>query len=87
MPSDHFSSQSAAYAQFRPRYPQEWFDWLVRQVPEQSLAWDCACGSGQATVATGINPIPELRERLAPFFTEEKIEVCWPLSIRAGRQS
>lgn len=51
MSSDHFSTQAAAYAQFRPSYPREWFDWLSGQVAERTLAWDCACGSGQATVS------------------------------------
>lgn len=49
MASDHFSTQSAAYAQFRPRYPAALFDSLAAQVSESEAAWDCACGSGQAT--------------------------------------
>ena len=49
MASDHFSTQSAAYARHRPRYPADWFDWLAEQVPHRGHAWDCACGSGQAT--------------------------------------
>ena len=49
MASDHFSTQSAAYAQFRPRYPAALFDWLAALVDGRQAAWDCACGSGQAT--------------------------------------
>lgn len=49
MASDHFSAQSAEYAQFRPHYPPELFDWLAEQVKSRAAAWDCACGSGQAT--------------------------------------
>jgi ubiquinone/menaquinone biosynthesis C-methylase UbiE len=47
---DHFSSLSSAYADFRPTYPPALFDWLADEAPGRSLAWDCACGSGQASV-------------------------------------
>jgi len=48
---DHFSKQAADYAQFRPRYPQELFDYLGSIAPNRQLAWDCATGNGQAAVA------------------------------------
>jgi SAM-dependent methyltransferase len=51
MSADHFSTQSASYAQFRPTYPEAWFEWLMTCVTGRKLAWDCACGSGQATLA------------------------------------
>ena len=47
--ADHFSSVSGAYADFRPRYPAALFDWLAAIAPARTLAWDCACGSGQAS--------------------------------------
>ncbi len=47
---DHFSTQSAAYAQFRPRYPAALFDWLATQAPSRQRALDLATGSGQAAV-------------------------------------
>ncbi len=47
--SDHFASVSNAYADFRPRYPAALFDWLADIAPARGLAWDCACGSGQAS--------------------------------------
>ncbi|MFT3866992.1 MAG: class I SAM-dependent methyltransferase [Nibricoccus sp.] len=50
MSSDHFSTQSAEYAKYRPTYPVELFDWLANCCAERNLAWDCACGSGQATL-------------------------------------
>jgi len=50
MPSDHFSTQSSQYALFRPTYPAALFDFLANQVTGKEAAWDCACGSGQATV-------------------------------------
>lgn len=54
---DHFSSVSAGYAKYRPRYPGELFDWLAANVERHDLAWDCATGNGQAAAG------------LAQFFT------------------
>jgi SAM-dependent methyltransferase len=47
---DHFSTISAAYAAFRPRYPQELFDFVASLPAHRHRAWDCGAGSGQATV-------------------------------------
>jgi SAM-dependent methyltransferase len=47
---DHFSTQAADYAKFRPGYPQELFDYLGSIVPSRRLAWDCGTGNGQAAV-------------------------------------
>ena len=47
---DHFSGLAAQYAEFRPRYPGALFDFLARTSPARTRAWDCACGSGQATL-------------------------------------
>jgi SAM-dependent methyltransferase len=47
---DHFSSLAAKYANFRPRYPAELFDFLAQTAPRRDSAWDCACGNGQATL-------------------------------------
>jgi len=58
MSQDHFSKQAAVYAKSRPTYPPELFSFLA-QLPEQhDLAWDCACGNGQASVA------------IAPYFSK-----------------
>jgi SAM-dependent methyltransferase len=48
---DHFSAHAAGYAQARPHYPPELFDWLSKQCPRRRLAWDAGCGNGQASVA------------------------------------
>lgn len=48
--TDHFAAVSANYADFRPRYPAALFDWLAEHAPARSLAWDCAAGTGQASV-------------------------------------
>src|SRR5262252_2036225 len=47
---DHFSRQATDYAKFRPRYPQELFDYLGSIAPSRQLAWDCGTGNGQAAV-------------------------------------
>ena len=48
--ADHFSGVSAAYAAFRPRYPDALFDFLAGAAPAREAAWDCATGNGQAAL-------------------------------------
>jgi SAM-dependent methyltransferase len=48
--ADHFSSVSAAYATFRPRYPDALFEYLAGAAPARDAAWDAGTGSGQAAV-------------------------------------
>jgi SAM-dependent methyltransferase len=48
---DHFSTQAAAYAEFRPEYPPALFDFVASLVDRRDAAWDCGTGSGQAAVA------------------------------------
>ncbi|HEV8542466.1 MAG TPA: class I SAM-dependent methyltransferase, partial [Verrucomicrobiae bacterium] len=38
------------YANFRPHYPAALFDYLATLVPQTATVWDCAAGSGQATL-------------------------------------
>jgi ubiquinone/menaquinone biosynthesis C-methylase UbiE len=45
---DNFSKQANIYAQFRPDYPDELFDFILNHVKNTHLAWDCATGNGQA---------------------------------------
>jgi len=47
---DYFSSHAAAYAANRPGYPDALFEFLASVSPSRRLAWDCACGNGQATL-------------------------------------
>ncbi len=44
---DHFSTQSAQYACFRPRYPASLYDYLYSLAPHKNAAWDCGTGNGQ----------------------------------------
>jgi SAM-dependent methyltransferase len=48
--ADHFSRVAADYAARRPRYPHELFRYLASLAPSGRLAWDCAAGTGQASI-------------------------------------
>jgi SAM-dependent methyltransferase len=48
---DHFSGHAAGYAQARPTYPDDLFDWLATQCAQRERAWDAGCGNGQAAQA------------------------------------
>lgn len=52
-PREQFSVVAAAYAARRPAYPEELFDYLATLCPRRELVWDCAAGSGQASVPLG----------------------------------
>ncbi len=47
---DHFSPLASVYSEFRPTYPDTLLDYVAGLCTRRELAWDCACGSGQATV-------------------------------------
>jgi SAM-dependent methyltransferase len=49
-PPDHFSAVAERYARQRPSYPEELFAYLARVAPGHGLVWDCAAGSGQASL-------------------------------------
>lgn len=44
---DYFSTASDKYAQFRPSYPKELFNFLRKLCPATERAWDCGTGNGQ----------------------------------------
>ena len=48
--ADFFSPVAASYASCRPAYPEELFDYLAGLVQRRTLAWDCAAGTGQASI-------------------------------------
>jgi SAM-dependent methyltransferase len=48
--ADHFSRLAPAYANCRPGYPDELFVYLAEVCSRRSVAWDCAAGTGQASV-------------------------------------
>jgi len=44
---DNFSNHSADYATYRPGYPDELFEFLIRFVQKKECAWDVGTGNGQ----------------------------------------
>lgn len=50
MQKDRFSQQSDHYKRYRPGYPAELFQQLATLAPAQLQAWDCGCGTGQASL-------------------------------------
>jgi SAM-dependent methyltransferase len=48
--ADHFSRVATAYATCRPGYPPSLFSYLAGLTSNRDLAWDCAAGTGQATL-------------------------------------
>jgi SAM-dependent methyltransferase len=49
--SNLFNDKSDGYKKYRPVYPKELFDYLADIAPANDMAWDCGCGTGQASVA------------------------------------
>lgn len=45
---DHFSRIAADYQRFRPEYPAELFETIVRAAPGDQQVWDVGTGTGQA---------------------------------------
>lgn len=50
MIKDNFSEQSNLYKMFRPTYPSELYDFILKLVPEKNCAWDCGTGNGQVAL-------------------------------------
>ncbi|MCB1160498.1 MAG: class I SAM-dependent methyltransferase, partial [Leptospiraceae bacterium] len=46
---DHFSIRSDEYRRYRPVYPKTLYDKVFSACSRFNRAWDCGCGSGQAT--------------------------------------
>jgi ubiquinone/menaquinone biosynthesis C-methylase UbiE len=47
---DNFSTQSKAYATFRPKLPDEVYQFIFQHVNSFDLAWDAGTGNGQTAV-------------------------------------
>lgn len=42
-----FSKQANLYARYRPKYPEEIYNFIFEHMEQKKIAWDCATGSGQ----------------------------------------
>lgn len=69
MAEDRFSKQASAYAQFRPEYPQQLFEFLAQLAPARDVAWDCGTGTGQAARSLS----PYFKQVLATDLSAEQI--------------
>jgi Methylase involved in ubiquinone/menaquinone biosynthesis len=45
-----FDNKSDQYAQFRPRYPMEFYNHLLSLKEIKEKLWDCGCGNGQVSI-------------------------------------
>jgi hypothetical protein len=45
-----FEGHAELYRTIRPRYPRQMYHYLAELSPGRKLAWDTACGNGQAAV-------------------------------------
>ena len=52
---DHFSGHADKYVSARPRYPDNFFEWLSSQSVAHELAWDVGCGNGQASIGLAMH--------------------------------
>ena len=48
---DNFSAQAVLYAQYRPDYPPDLFEYIVSFISNKNTAWDCGTGNGQSAIA------------------------------------
>lgn len=46
--AEHFAKQGKEYADSRPSYPPQLFQFIASKTPSHDLAWDVATGTGQA---------------------------------------
>jgi SAM-dependent methyltransferase len=81
--ADHFSGVAAAYAAFRPRYPDALFEFLAHAARAHDDAWDAGTGSGQAAVGLA----GHFRHVIATDASSSQIEHATPharISYRVG---
>ena len=47
---DNFSNQAESYLKFRPSYPPQLFEFILKDLKRKTAAWDCATGNGQTAL-------------------------------------
>lgn len=65
-----FSDKSELYESARPTYPSVLYDYISGISPSNDLAWDCACGNGQAA----IDLVDKFKSVYATDVSKEQIE-------------
>src|SRR5688572_26864306 len=86
---DYFSGVASRYANFRPRYPAALFDYLATLVARESAVWDCAAGTGQASVDLAerfarVIATDASREQVAAATPHPKVEYRTALAEESG---
>jgi ubiquinone/menaquinone biosynthesis C-methylase UbiE len=89
---DHFSKQSEIYAQSRPQYPDELFEYLASLSPSRKLAWDAGTGNGQAALSLvkyfdKVIATDASKEQIKNAFLNEKIEYKVATAEESGLES
>ena len=80
--ADLFIKQAEQYAQVRPSYPPEFFEFIASKTPSHDLAWDVGAGSGQAARSVSFfSPSIHLNNNfgfvIVGFFCSGKIHFSW----------
>lgn len=69
-----FIKQAGHYAEGRPSYPPELFEFIASKTPSQDLAWDVGTGNGQAARSVSF---------FFPFLLEIAAFCCvWDIQFR-----
>ncbi len=76
MEKRHFETEADNYLHFRPTYPPELAAILARLAPDQSLAVDAGCGTGQFSTLLA----PEFRKVVALDISPAQIKAATPVS-------
>src|ERR1700722_2763801 len=76
---DYFSDQSKQYAESRPLYPDELFEYLVSLIPQKETAWDVGTGNGQAAISLSkyfnkVIATDASKEQISNAFPNDKVE-------------
>jgi SAM-dependent methyltransferase len=84
-----FSSVAREYANFRPGYPPALFTWLASLTTARDAAWDCGCGSGQASLAlaghfTRVHATDVAPEQIAAARPHPRVEYSVAPAERSG---
>lgn len=72
MSKDLFSTQAREYAKYRPSYPKDLFQYILKFVSHKNNAWDCATGNGQAAVGLA----PHFKKVFATDINEKQLSLA-----------